>query len=42
MYEEVIKKIKETGIYVQVGMFGADMKINFENDGPVTIMIESK
>lgn len=42
MYEEVIKKIKETGICVEVGKFGADMKINFENDGPVTIMIESK
>lgn len=42
MYEEVIKKIKEMGIYLQVGMFGADMKINLENDGPVTIMIESK
>lgn len=42
MYEELIKRIREMGICVETGMFGADMKINFENDGPVTIMIESK
>lgn len=42
MYEEVIEKIKQLGITVQTGVFGADMKINLENDGPVTIMIESK
>ena len=41
-YEEVIEKIKQLGITVQTGVFGADMKINLENDGPVTIMIESK
>lgn len=40
LYEYFCEKCKETGIEVQKGIFGADMKINLINDGPVTIMIE--
>jgi len=32
----------ELGIKVQTGTFGADMKIALVNDGPVTIIIDSK
>ena len=40
MYEYFIKKVKETGIPVKTGVFGADMKVQLLNDGPVTFIIE--
>ena len=43
MYEEFIKIWQQqTNIPIQTGEFGADMKINLLNDGPVTIIIDSK
>ena len=41
LYEKVIEKTVENGIQVVTGVFGAHMNINFENDGPVTIMLDS-
>lgn len=40
MYEEFVNYCRNTGITVETGIFGADMKINFVNDGPVTIALE--
>jgi len=40
IYEKFIDYCKETGIHVETGEFGADMKINLINDGPVTIFLE--
>ena len=40
LYEYFIEKCKENEIYVQTGEFGADMKVELINDGPVTIMLE--
>ena len=40
LYEDFCSKCEQTGIEVQKGIFGADMKISLLNDGPVTIMIE--
>ncbi|MBK7094929.1 MAG: D-tyrosyl-tRNA(Tyr) deacylase [Saprospiraceae bacterium] len=43
LYESFIKKIKEdSGVKITTGEFGADMKISLVNDGPVTIIIDSK
>ena len=42
LYEYFITKCKEEGFYVQAGEFGADMKVNLLNDGPVTIMLEKE
>ena len=42
LYEQFIQSLKETGIAIQTGQFGADMKISLTNDGPVTIIIDSK
>lgn len=42
LYEEFNKKIKERGIKVETGIFGADMKVSILNDGPVTFMLESR
>jgi D-tyrosyl-tRNA(Tyr) deacylase len=33
---------KELGKKVQTGVFGADMQVSLLNDGPVTIVIDSK
>ena len=40
MYEYFVSKVKEQGIPVQTGVFGADMKVELLNDGPVTFIIE--
>ncbi|NML19449.1 D-tyrosyl-tRNA(Tyr) deacylase [Pseudoflavitalea sp. G-6-1-2] len=43
MYEKLIGQIeKELGKPIQTGEFGADMKVALLNDGPVTIIIDSK
>lgn len=43
MYELFIKKIKEiTHLNIQTGIFGAMMQVELINDGPVTIIIDSK
>lgn len=41
LYDLFNKKLREQGIIVETGVFGADMKVNITNDGPVTIMLES-
>ena len=42
MYEEFINMLKESGLKVETGEFGADMKVDIQNDGPVTILVDSK
>jgi len=43
LYENFVRKLKsEIGKKVQTGEFGADMKVSLLNDGPVTILIDSK
>ena len=43
MYEEMIKELEKlTGKKVATGIFGADMKISLLNDGPVTIIMDTK
>lgn len=41
LYEYIIEKCKESGFCVQTGIFGADMKVELVNDGPVTIVLDS-
>jgi len=41
LYEYIIEKCKESEIEVQTGIFGADMKVDLLNDGPVTIILEN-
>lgn len=40
LYEYFINKCKEQEITVSTGVFGAHMKVNLINDGPVTIILE--
>lgn len=43
MYENFVSQLMvELGKKVQTGQFGADMKVSLINDGPVTIIIDSK
>ena len=43
LYEELVDKLfTEIGKEVQTGIFGADMKVALVNDGPVTIIIDTK
>ena len=42
LYEAFNTGLRETGLTVQTGGFGADMKVSLLNDGPVTIIIDSK
>ena len=43
MYEKFVQQLsKELGKTVQTGVFGADMKVELLNDGPVTIVIDTK
>ncbi|HEY1008798.1 MAG: D-aminoacyl-tRNA deacylase [Daejeonella sp.] len=43
LYEKMIAELtKATGRKIQTGIFGADMKISLINDGPVTIIIDTK
>lgn len=42
LYDVWNNKLKEAGINVETGIFGADMKVSLINDGPVTIIIDSE
>ena len=42
MYDLFIERLKEKGVRTSAGVFQADMTVSLANDGPVTIMLESK
>ena len=41
LYERCIAKLRST-VSVETGRFGADMKVSIQNDGPFTILLDSK
>ncbi len=42
LYERVGERVRALGVEVAFGSFGADMAVELVNDGPVTILIDSK
>ena len=42
LYEKFVDELRKLNINVATGIFGADMKVDILNDGPVTIIIESQ
>lgn len=43
LYEYFVKQLNQiSGLEVKTGQFGADMQVSLVNDGPVTILIDSK
>ena len=41
MYEKFVDYVKKSGLKTETGRFGADMKVELLNDGPVTILLDS-
>ena len=41
IYEKFNEELRRRGFHVETGIFGADMKIELLNDGPVTIWLDS-
>lgn len=42
LYQEAITLFKREGLEVQTGQFGAEMQVTIQNDGPVTILVNSR
>ena len=42
LYEQFVEKLAALGLPVATGQFGADMLVSIDNDGPVTILLDSK
>ncbi|MEL7568016.1 MAG: D-aminoacyl-tRNA deacylase [Dehalobacterium sp.] len=42
LYEKFVRCLQETGISVNTGIFRADMTVSIDNDGPVTMLLDSK
>jgi D-tyrosyl-tRNA(Tyr) deacylase len=41
LYENVVNELRGVGLPVETGVFQADMKVELENDGPVTLLLDS-
>jgi len=42
LYEEVVRLMRETGLRVETGEFQATMQVSLVNDGPVTLLLDSR
>ena len=42
LYETVIRLCRERGFHVETGVFGAEMQVRSQNDGPFTILLDTK
>ena len=42
MYEAYCRGLRDKGIHVETGIFQADMKVSLINDGPVTLLLDSR
>ncbi|GAB6170468.1 D-aminoacyl-tRNA deacylase [Clostridium carnis] len=42
LYDKFIELLKESSLKVETGKFGAHMKVDIQNDGPVTLLLDSK
>ena len=42
LYEDVVRELRAGGVPVETGEFGAMMQVELVNDGPVTILLDSK
>lgn len=40
LYEKFVEKLRQSGLKVKTGSFGAMMQVSIENDGPVTLILE--
>ena len=42
LYEDVVRQLRESGLEVLTGVFGAYMQVELVNDGPVTLLLDSR
>jgi D-tyrosyl-tRNA(Tyr) deacylase len=42
LYQDFLARARAGGVVVESGRFGADMRVALENDGPVTLLLDSK
>ena len=42
MYDAYCQGLRDAGIHVETGIFQTDMKVSLVNDGPVTLLIDSR
>lgn len=42
LYEDVVRELRASGLHVETGEFQAMMQVSLVNDGPVTILLDSK
>ncbi|MDR1899793.1 MAG: D-tyrosyl-tRNA(Tyr) deacylase [Treponema sp.] len=42
LYEYFVEKIRQQGIVCETGVFGARMEVRYTNDGPVTILLDTR
>lgn len=42
LYDRFVEKLRQTGLKVETGVFGAMMNVSIENDGPVTLLLEKE
>jgi D-tyrosyl-tRNA(Tyr) deacylase len=42
LYQKAVASWREHGVMVETGIFGADMAVSLVNDGPVTILLDSR
>ena len=42
LYQELIDRLKLRGLQIETGKFGASMIVSLENDGPVTLALDSR
>ena len=40
LYDKFVEKLRQSGLKVETGCFGAMMQVSIENDGPVTLVLE--
>lgn len=40
-FDELIIALRATGVNIETGLFGADMKVELVNDGPATVVLDS-
>lgn len=40
LYEKFVERLRQSGLRVETGQFGAMMQVSIENDGPVTLLLE--
>jgi D-tyrosyl-tRNA(Tyr) deacylase len=42
LFDELVQAVRATGVPVETGEFGADMLVSLVNDGPVTVILDSR